>query len=212
MIMSGTSAGVDRRAALKAKSRKAILDAADRLMRERRSTGFSVDELAAAADVSRRTVFNHFDSLDAVVTAAAGRMLVDIIDAMEAEAAGGPDESATVLGDFAAAGSADHLVPTVAYLFEVLGGMEHASSERGAILMQRAIALFTARISAVIARRHPRVPELQAALLVSAFSGGLLGLVEPWAAATGGADTPASRRTWNDLLAQLIAVLREPTA
>ncbi|MEV3936067.1 TetR/AcrR family transcriptional regulator [Glycomyces sp. NPDC049804] len=209
--MPGTPAAFDRRAALKAKSRKAILDAADRLMRERRSTGFSVDELAAAADVSRRTVFNHFDSLEAVVTAAAGRMLVDIVDAMEAEAAARPGESATVLGDLAAAGSADHLVPTVAYLIEVLGGMEQAPSERGAVLMQRAIALFTAQISAVITRRHPRVPERQAAFLVAAFSGGLLGLVEHWAAATGGTDTPASRRTWNDLLAELVEVLREPT-
>lgn len=207
--MSGTPAAVDRRAALKAKSRKAILDAAADLMRERRSPGFSVDELATAADVSRRTVFNHFDSLEAVITAAAGRMLVDIVDAMEAEAANASD-GATVLGDLAAAGSADHLVPTVAYLIEVLGGDEQEPSERGAVLMQRAVALFTERMSASIAGRHPRVPERRVAFLVAAFCGGLMGLVDHWTAATGAVDTPASRRIWNDLLADLVLVLREP--
>ncbi|HEY1093549.1 MAG TPA: TetR/AcrR family transcriptional regulator [Glycomyces sp.] len=210
--MSGIPAAVDRRAALKAKSRKAILDAAADLMRERRSPGFSVDELAAAADVSRRTVFNHFDSLEAVVTAVAGHMLTDIVDAMEAEAANASGDGATVLGDLAATGSADHLVPTIAYLIEVLGGSFEDPGERGAVLMERALSLFTAQISALIARRHPRVDELRVALVVAAFSGGLLGLVAHWRTATGGTDTPASRRTWNDLLAELVALLREPEA
>ncbi|MFC3495585.1 TetR/AcrR family transcriptional regulator [Glycomyces rhizosphaerae] len=201
---------VDRRAALKARSRQAILDAAADLMRRRRSTDFSVDELAAAADVSRRTVFNHFDSLADVVTAVAGHMLVDIVDAMEAEAANASGDGATVLGDLAVASSADHLVPTVAYLIEVLGDMDQGPSERGAVLMQRALALFTAQMSGVVARRHPRVDELRVAFLVSAFCGGLLGLVERWTAATGGTDTAASRLVWNDLLASLVAVLREP--
>jgi TetR/AcrR family transcriptional regulator, regulator of autoinduction and epiphytic fitness len=206
--MSETPAPTDRRAALKARSRKAILDAAAALMRERRSPDFSVDELAAAADVSRRTVFNHFDSLEAVVTAVAGNMLVDIVDAMEAEAANASD-GATVLGDLAAAASADHLVPTVAYLIEVLGD-EQEAGERGAVLMQRAVALFTERMSASVARRHPRIPERRVAFLVAAFCGGLLGLVDHWTAATGGTDTPASRHTWNELLADLVLVLREP--
>jgi TetR/AcrR family transcriptional regulator, regulator of autoinduction and epiphytic fitness len=201
---------VDRRAALKAKSRKAILDAAADLMRERRSTAFSVDELAAAADVSRRTVFNHFDSLEAIVTAVAGHMLTDIVDAMEAEAANASGVGATVLGDLATTASADHLVPTVAYLIEVLGGDPEDPGERGAILMQRAIALFTGQISALISRRHPHLDERRVAFIVSAFSGGLLGLVQYWTTATGGTDTAASRHTWNDLLAQLFAVLREP--
>jgi AcrR family transcriptional regulator len=213
MIMSANPAPVDRRAAMKAKSRKAILDAAAALMHERRSTSFSVDELAAAADVSRRTVFNHFDSVEAVITAVAGRMLVDIVDAMEAEAAKTSGDGATVLGDLAAAGSADHLVPTVAYLIEVLGAdLSQPPPERGAVLMQRAISLFTVRMSAVITRRHPNVDELQAAFLVAAFNGGLLGLVGRWGLATGGTDTAASRRVWNDLLAGLVTVLREPEA
>jgi len=51
---------IDRRAALKAKHRAAILQAARDLVDERGGRGFSVDELAARADVARRTVFNHF--------------------------------------------------------------------------------------------------------------------------------------------------------
>ena len=83
----------DRRAALKKRHRTAIVDAADALIRERGSARFSVDELADRADVSRRTVFNHFSSLDDVVTTACARELAVVIDTFEAQVV------ATPLGD-----------------------------------------------------------------------------------------------------------------
>ncbi|GAB4005941.1 hypothetical protein GCM10029992_55240 [Glycomyces albus] len=119
--MEAPTEAVDRRAALKARSRQAILDAAAELIERRRSAEFTVDDLAAASDVSRRTVFNHFASLDDVVTEVAGQMLVEIVDRMEARATSGAREAGTILDDLAATASADHLVPTVAYLIEVLG-------------------------------------------------------------------------------------------
>lgn len=46
-----------------------ILDAADRLFYERGITATGVDALAEEADVSKRTLYNHFGSKEGVVTA-----------------------------------------------------------------------------------------------------------------------------------------------
>jgi AcrR family transcriptional regulator len=206
--MASTSEPVDRRAALKAKSRRSILDAAAAIMRERRSTDFSVDELAAAADVSRRTVFNHFASLEDVATEVAAEMLNEIVDDMQAQAASAPPD--TVLADLVATASADQLVPVVAGLFALLGIGESDTAHREAVLMQRAFNLFTQRMSAAMTRRHPDVDALAVELLVAAFCGGILVFVRNWTDETGAVDTPESRRAWDDLLARLIEVLREP--
>jgi len=74
-----TNVTVDRRSALKARHRQAIVDAARRLIDAHQGPRFSVDELAAEADVSRRTVFNHFDSLDDVILAACTEILDAVV-------------------------------------------------------------------------------------------------------------------------------------
>ncbi len=200
----------DRRAALKAKSRQAILEAAAELMLRRHRADFSVDELAAAADVSRRTVFNHFASLADVATEVAGQMLVEVVDRMAAEAANATREVGTVLEDLVATAAGEHLVPTIVTLTGVFDGEGLRQATREAVLMQGAFALFTQRMSTVMTQRHPDSDALQVELLVAAFSGGILGLVDRWMEATGAVDTPDSRQVWDDLIASLAAVLREP--
>src|SRR5690606_13444216 len=103
-------------------------------------------------------------------------------------------EADTVLGDLVATASGEHLVPAVAYLIEVFGDADPRQDTREAVLMQGAFALFTRRMPTVMAQRHPGSDVLQVELLVAAFSGGVLGLVDRWIEATGAADTPASRR------------------
>lgn len=208
--MEDAPAPVDRRAALKAKSRKAILDAAETLMRDRRSTAFSVDELAAAADVSRRTVFNHFASLEDVVTEVAGDMLGEVVDGILEHAASDAREPETVLADLTATARSEHLVPTVVELNAILGGADPRPSDREAVIMQRAFNLFTERMSGVMTGRHPDADPLDVRLIVAAFTGGLLGFVHHWIAETGAEDTTASRRAWDDLVARVAAVLRDP--
>ncbi|GAB4005939.1 hypothetical protein GCM10029992_55230 [Glycomyces albus] len=79
------------------------------------------------------------------------------------------------------------------------------------MLMQRAFSLFTERMSGAMARRHPGADPLGVDLLVAAFGGGLLVMVDRWMDETGGdADTPESRGLWDDLVARLTAVLSEP--
>jgi AcrR family transcriptional regulator len=211
--MPATTGPVDRRAALKAKSRQAILDAAASLMERRRTTDFSVDELAAAADVSRRTVFNHFAGLEDVITEVAGQMLTDVVDRMSAQAADAEREPDTVLADLVATSSGEQLVPVVAELFDILGGGDGPQpGNREAFLMQRAFNLFTERMTGAMTRRHPETDPLAVRLLVAAFCGGLLGFVHLWIEETGAVDTPDSRRAWDRLVASVTEVLREPGA
>lgn len=88
--MVSLTATPDRRAELKARYRRAILDAADSLIRERGNPQFSVDELAERADVSRRTVFNHFSSLDDVIMTTCARVLSATVDEFRAATASTP--------------------------------------------------------------------------------------------------------------------------
>ncbi|MEK8226313.1 TetR/AcrR family transcriptional regulator [Oerskovia sp. M15] len=85
----------DRRAALKARHRRAIVDAAAALIGESGGTDFSVDELAGRADVSRRTVFNHFGSLDEVVTEVCSEVVGAALDRLDAIASGESTRTAT---------------------------------------------------------------------------------------------------------------------
>ncbi|MFC4337478.1 TetR/AcrR family transcriptional regulator [Salininema proteolyticum] len=208
--MEATPRPEDRRSSVRTRSREAILTAAAELMEQRRRTDFSVDDLARTADISRRTIFNHFTSLDDVVTTVAGRMLTTVVDDMRAQAMNPAREKSTILDDLAATASGDNLVPTIAYLIEVFDGDDDRAEVRGAVLMRDSLTLFTQRMSAAIAHRHPDTDPLTVNLLVAAFSGGLIGIVEPWAETGGATDTPDSRRAWDRYITRLTDVLREP--
>jgi AcrR family transcriptional regulator len=200
----------DRRAALKARHRRAIVDAAAALMDERASSRFSVDELAARADVSRRTVFNHFASLDDVVIAAASDILGDVVDELGARAgAAGPD--ADVLDQMAFATRAEHLVPLMARLVRMLGGEAEAGTAlpaREAALVQRTFALLDERLTAAVVRGRAEADDLEVELLVVAFMAGALMLFRRWYAATGATDDARSRGLWDELLGRLTVLLR----
>lgn len=59
----------DKREALKWHNRRAIVEAAARLAREQGISEFTVNDLAEAAGVSRRTIFNHFTGVEEAVQA-----------------------------------------------------------------------------------------------------------------------------------------------
>ena len=83
------------REAQRRRTRAAILDAATRLVRD--GATVSVDEVAAAADVSRRTVYMHFASLDQLLLdAAVGALSQAVVDAAIADAVGEGDAATRV--------------------------------------------------------------------------------------------------------------------
>jgi AcrR family transcriptional regulator len=55
---------MERRAVATAQTRQRIVDAAARLIVERRSTEVPIGDIAAAADVAPRTLYNHFPTVD----------------------------------------------------------------------------------------------------------------------------------------------------
>lgn len=81
------------REAQRRRTRNAIIEAATRLVADGASP--SVDEIAAAADVSRRTIYMHFPTLDQLVLdATVGALSQAVVDAAIAEAAADGDAEA----------------------------------------------------------------------------------------------------------------------
>lgn len=78
------------REAQRRRTRAALIEATTRLLAEERTP--SVDEIAAAADVSRRTVYMHFPTLDQLLLdAAVGALVSSEIDRRLSEATVGAD-------------------------------------------------------------------------------------------------------------------------
>ncbi|WP_402463383.1 TetR/AcrR family transcriptional regulator [Isoptericola aurantiacus] len=219
---------IDRRAAAKSRTRRAIVDAAADLMGSRGAT-FSVDELAAGADVARRTVFNHFDSLDDVVAAVgadAFRSLVDTLERLDAEgrlAAAEHDRSAAearqgVLADLVATLRGTDLVHPTALLCRAFGltgpdappgravrrlTPDDAVPQRVTMLLLRSLADVSNDLADRLARRHPDAARMDVDLTVAALVSQLVVLVGYWLAETGGATDAASVAVWDGLLDHL---------
>lgn len=71
-------------------ARERIVAAASALFIEKGSRSVSMDEVAAAADVARRTLFNYFPNKEELLYAAAGPVLTEAIALAEARLSGPP--------------------------------------------------------------------------------------------------------------------------
>ncbi|MFY0406993.1 TetR/AcrR family transcriptional regulator [Solicola sp. PLA-1-18] len=207
--MTAETAAPDRRAALKARHRQAILDAADALIGERGSRQFSVDELAERADVARRTVFNHFASLDEVVMTACTRVLTGAVEEFRAATAATPvgdGSPAALFDELTAAMLGVDLPAVIAYISGVLGD-DHADP-RSHHLIQDVFTRCTDEMAAELTARSADGDGLEAQILVSSMINGLAVVAERWIEETGGSLEPASRAAWDELLDRLVATVR----
>ncbi|QDW62054.1 TetR/AcrR family transcriptional regulator [Oerskovia sp. KBS0722] len=217
---------VDRRAALKARHRRAIVDAAAALIGESGGTRFSVDELAERADVSRRTVFNHFASLDDVVTEVCSEVVgaaLDRLDAIASDQQVGQDQQrrqdergadVTLFDEVADALRSTDFVTPLVYLTRVLGD-EGGPSPRRAFTLIKVFADVSMRLTAALAASHPDADPFDVELLVGSLMSGLIVVYLRWVDVTGAVDDPAARETWTDLLERLLDATRtghEPVA
>ena len=199
----------DRRAELKARHRQAILDAADSLIRERGKPQFSVDELAERADVSRRTVFNHFASLDEVTMTTCTRLLSDVVDEFRAATRATPARDGSLSALFAEITSAVRAIdlPTVvAYLCGVLAA--DAESGRSPHALGDVFTRATEQVSREIADRSSAIDEFEVAILVSSVMNGVAVVAGHWIARTGGTLDGSSRIVWDDLVDRMVATLQ----
>ncbi|RKS10284.1 TetR family transcriptional regulator [Nocardiopsis sp. Huas11] len=201
----------DRREALKARHRKAIVTAAAALMTEIGGTDFTVDQLAARADVSRRTVFNHFTTVDDITVEVFHEMLGAVLDNVDAnfEASAAEHAGETSMFDqLAGALRATDLVGTTTELTRIFGPDSGPRSARQAVLFERAINDLGIRIATITLRHRPEADPLEVDLMCGALVGGALVVVRHWEQSTGGVDTVESRRVWDELLERMISVNR----
>lgn len=204
----------DRREALKERHQRAIVDAAKTLMTEISGTNFTVEQLAERADVSRRTVFNHFGTMDDVVLEAFSGMLETVVDNIDANLSSQEVERSdvtSVFGQLTEAMRATDLVTPIVELTRIFGEIGHegtSATPRQAVLCERAMRDLGNRISATVLRHHPYADPFEVEVMCAALVGGMLVVHRRWNEATGGVDTPESRQLWDDLLTRLIAATR----
>lgn len=79
MLRGSASANADRNERRKRRTRSALLEAARELFREKGVDATTVSDIAARADVAYGTFYNHFKTLDDVVTAVAGASVEQIL-------------------------------------------------------------------------------------------------------------------------------------
>ncbi len=196
----------DRRALLKERHRRAIVDAAAALIAEHDGVRFTVDELAERADVSRRTVFNHFGTLDDVVVAVCNDVLGGMVERFLDRALPAPGDS--MADDVAHALAQTDLVAPMAYLTRVLGPPGADSVPRAAVML-RSLSDLGDRFAAAMSARYPDADPLTTELLCHSLMTGLVVLHRHWFARTGGADDADSREVWADLVGRLVETTRD---
>jgi TetR/AcrR family transcriptional regulator of autoinduction and epiphytic fitness len=84
---------LDRHHAQKLENTRAIKNAALQLAEERGLGNFTVEELAARAEVSRRTFFNHFGSIQEAIKAGLRDMVLDASESVMGQLVGGLSEA-----------------------------------------------------------------------------------------------------------------------
>lgn len=205
-----TEPSTDRRVALKARHRQAIVDAAAALIAETGGLRFTIDDLARRADVSRRTVFNHFASVDDIVAEVFGDVIGTLVASYERESAASPatpgtdvDARAVVFGELDRAVRSTDLVAPMAFLTQSLRSHDEHSPAIATVLL-RVLDAARGRLAAAVLARHPGADVLDVHLLVNAVVSGVLVLHRHWDAATGAVDDEPSRAAWDALVDRLL--------
>ena len=113
MKLSCRTPPTDKREATKWRNRRAIVGAAAQLTAEHGIDGFSVESLAERAGVSRRTIFNHFSSVDEAIFASFASKVDQLYEEVEKALGGEPFAtlSEACLAFTAALRSVDILTP-----------------------------------------------------------------------------------------------------
>lgn len=202
---------LDRRAALKARHRRAILDAAYTLVTEDRPTRFTIDELAEQADVARRTIFNHFASIDDVVTTMCAEQLEPVIENFRQSAATKPPGNGggrtAMFDDVAHALRSTDVPHVLSFVYRALGGFD-AEDTRALWIFQATFSRVSDELSRVLVERNPHTDDLDVELLVSSLIHGASVIANRWIAATGAATDADARALWGTLLERLLASVR----
>jgi TetR/AcrR family transcriptional regulator, regulator of autoinduction and epiphytic fitness len=199
-----TPAAPDRRTALKAKHRDAILSAARQLIAEREGPRFTVDELADRADVARRTVFNHFASVDEVVLAlcieALDGVIEDLLGAVAAAPVGAGTPRSVFDGLAESLRSAD--LPRAISAIVAILGYPGSEDQRGRTLESETFSRVGGRLVRAVNGRYPASDPLDVELLVGSLVSGISVIARHWIR------SGEESAQWADLLSRLLTRVR----
>lgn len=195
----------DRRTALKVRHRAALVAAARELVDERGPAGFTTDDLAARAEVSRRTVFNHFAHLEDVVVACAEAELEEAVVAVGHDLGAGADR-VSPLDDLEASLSSPDVADVISRLGRVFTAPgREAVAER---VRQQALQQFGAGAAGRLRARYPELEPLEIELLTTTVMNGAAVVAATWLDETGGDLGNPGRARLASLLADLFRLVR----
>ncbi|WP_210651115.1 TetR/AcrR family transcriptional regulator [Nocardioides sp. SYSU D00065] len=196
---------------------RAIVDAARTLASERGADGFTVDQVAALAGVSRRTVFNHFAGLDQLLVAVCEQILAEAtLDLLAAVDRGLVDLPPGAAGGRAAldalceATRGVDLPTAIVTIHQALGGPA-PGDERADGIARTAFEHVVGRLRERLLGRLPDLDPLDLELELAFLTSGLAALAGHWLEAHPDlrADVPpAARADWDRLLDRLLHLLR----
>ncbi|MCF4121842.1 TetR/AcrR family transcriptional regulator [Antribacter sp. KLBMP9083] len=201
----------DRRAALKTANRHAIIVAAAQIVSERGLPGLTADELAARADVSRRTIFNHFGSLDEIVTAGfieAMGVIVEEFTAVAEATPVGEGTAASMFDEIAQVIRATDIVTPLSRMLRLLSPEDPMDAHQDA-RVRESLRIISDRLAAEVLRRHHGADPLDVNVLVGSLTGGLGVVALHWHVRTGASDDPESRAVWDELVDRVLTTLRD---
>ena len=196
----------DRRTAQKQRSRDQILAAARDLIEQQRSPRFTVDQLAERADVSRRTIFNHFATLDDVIVALAASELDDFVTIFGdcIAASGRPLTRESVFAAAAQTIERIDIHKIIAFFVRALG-TEPKFDGHTDQLFHTTFNRTGGELIDEIVRTSDDLDAFDAEVAIGQAISGLAAAARHWAQETGTSLDAASRGRLDDLLARVTA-------
>jgi len=188
------------------RNRAQILQAAHDLMEERGNPHFSADELAERAGVSRRTVFNHFLSLDEIVTLVCADVLAAAVEDLQvALNSESTTEIANISHMMAHILNTVDLTPTISYLYRVLS--HSGPSQRTEQVLRDVFARVTDMLTSEAVKRSATADPVEIEIRINSLLGGTGVIAGHWGRETGGEVTQETRELWRGLVRRLLEIL-----
>ncbi|GIM63266.1 TetR/AcrR family transcriptional regulator [uncultured Nocardioides sp.] len=212
-----TTPPADGRSALREERRRAILDAARALATEHGADGFTVEQVAARAGVSRRTVFNHVAGLDQLLVAVCEQILAEAtaelladIDRRTTELPAGEAGGRAALDAVAEATRGVDLPTAIATIHRVLGAPE-MGDERAQGISRTAFEHVGGRLRQQLVRRAPGLDPVDLEIGLALLFSGIVTIAGLWLEQHPdlAPDVPSDARTdWDALLDRVLQRLR----
>ncbi len=205
-----TEERADGRSVLREQRHVAILAAVRRLAAGSGSAGFTVDQVAAEAGVSRRTVFNHFATFETLLVAVCEQIMEEVVqqvldrlDAHLKESSQGPAAALDSL--CAVVQEAD--LPTV--MTEIVGTLSGAAqgAPSSEAISRAALDQAGSRLAARAGEHTPDLDRVVLRLTIAFLMHGISLIAHDWIEEFDGKVTARSRRSWDASVTALVSQL-----